>query len=234
MKRETVNRIRFVLEDLFPPILRDSFIFRWIFRLFWGHHVDDLAEFRRRAPFLSAAEYRSVYEKHPRVQELTDNSEQCIQRIRRDIVGSSICDVGCGTGYLLQRISAGREIEPERLVGVDLILPQERQDGIEYVEALIEDLPFPDRHFDTVVCTHVMEHILDFSAALAELRRICAGTLIVVVPREREYIYTFNPHFHFFPYRESLLRRMIPIPGKFECVNIGRDIYYSETIQKPI
>ena len=231
MKRETVNRIRFVLEELFPPILRDSFVFRWVFRLFWGSHVDDLAKFRKRAPFLSAAEYRSVYERHPRVQELTDNSEQCIERIRSDIVGSSVCDVGCGTGFLLQRVAAGREVEFDRLTGVDLVLTQSRQEGIEYVEALVEDLPFPDRHFDTVICTHVLEHILDFSAALSELRRVCRMRLIVVVPREREYVHTFNPHFHFFPYRESFLRRMIPIPERFECVNIGRDIYYLESIR---
>ena len=187
------------------------------------------------------------------ITEMLEKDSQLIQASKMSTLGEMSAGIAhelnqplnaikMGSEFLKMMIEDGRKIadqqlydvvrEVEFLVGVDLVLPQERQDGIEYVEALIEDLPFPDRHFDTVICTHVMEHILDFSAALAELRRICAGTLIVVVPREREYIYTFNPHFHFFPYRESLLRRMIPIPGTFECVNIGRDIYYSETIQK--
>jgi ubiquinone/menaquinone biosynthesis C-methylase UbiE len=97
----------------------------------------------------------------------------------------------------------------------------------------VERLPFPDNHFDTVICTHVLEHILDFRAALAELRRIAARRLIVVVPREREYLYTFNPHFHFFPYVHSFLRFMIPLPEHFECMDVGRDIYYVEDRPAP-
>ena len=30
--------------------------------------------------------------------------------------------------------------------------------------------------------------------------------LIIVVPQEREYRFTFNPHLHFFPYPHSFLR----------------------------
>ena len=50
----------------------------------------------------------------------------------------------------------------------------------------------------------------------------------VVVPQEREGRYTFNPHFHFFPYPESFLRVMIPVPEGHACWSIGRDIYYRE------
>jgi hypothetical protein len=49
-----------------------------------------------------------------------------------------------------------------------------------------------------------------------------------VVPREREGIYTFNPHLNFFPYRHSFLRAMIPVPANHVCCDIGRDIYYME------
>ena len=40
-----------------------------------------------------------------------------------------------------------------------------------------------------------------WAAALAELRRVAAKRLIVVLPKERPYRYTFNLHLHFFPYR---------------------------------
>jgi ubiquinone/menaquinone biosynthesis C-methylase UbiE len=176
---------------------------------------------------LSAEEYRALYEKHPRVQDLTDNSQACIDRIRTDLIGTSVCDVGCGTGYLLSAVCGG-DGGFERVVGVDIILPDEREEGIEYLEAPIEELPFADGEFDTVICTHVLEHILDFRAALAELRRISGRRLIVVVPREREYLYNFNPHFHFFPYRHSFLRVMIPLPDGYRCEDVGRDIYYVE------
>ncbi|KPK61529.1 MAG: methyltransferase [Gammaproteobacteria bacterium SG8_31] len=233
MKRETTNRLRVVLEDFFPPLLRDSFLFRWLFRLFWGQHVDELADFRRRAAFLTADEYQRLYEKHPRVQDDTDNSHRCIELIRRDMLGPRICDVGCGTGYLLRTLTGNRRGEFEKVVGVDIVPPKAGDGEIEYFSAPVERLPFPDNHFDTVICTHVLEHILDFRAALAELRRIAARRLIVVVPREREYLYTFNPHFHFFPYVHSFLRFMIPLPEHFECMDVGRDIYYVEDRPAP-
>ena len=64
--------------------------------------------------------------------------------------------------------------------------------------------------------------------AIAELRRITRRRLIIVVPREREYRYTFNPHFNFFPYTHSFLRAMHPVPAEHTCVDIGRDIFYCE------
>src|SRR3546814_5645547 len=96
-----------------------------------------------------------------------------------------------------------------KLTAVDFIIDSEtrkRAEGISFHEANIERLPFPDKSFDTVICTHVLEHILDFRGALAELRRVAAKRLIIVVPQEREYRFTFNPHLHFFPYPHSYLR----------------------------
>jgi hypothetical protein len=74
----------------------------------------------------------------------------------------------------------------------------------------------------------VIEHILDYQQAIAELRRIAKRRLIIVVPREREYRYTFNPHFNFFPYTHSFLRAVNPVPPVYVCEDIGRDIFYSE------
>jgi SAM-dependent methyltransferase len=228
MNRETTNRIRYVLEDVLPPVLRDSGLFRGLAKLAWGDHIDRLASFRERAPFLTDAEYEALYREHPRVHEGTDNSEAAIAKIAEDIRGESICDVGCGTGALLRRL---REIHPDirRASGVDFVIDDAaRIPGIEYVAARVESLPFEDGAFDTVICTHVLEHPLEFRLALAELRRVARKRLIVVVPREREYRYTFNPHFNFFPYVHSFLRAAHPIPARNECIYIGRDIYYRE------
>src|SRR3546814_1129402 len=89
----------------------------------------------------------------------------------------------------LLHVLAGRRPEM-KLTGVDFIIDSEtrkRAEGISFHEANIERLPFPDKSFDTVICTHVLEHILDFRGALAELRRVAAKRLIIVVPQEREY-----------------------------------------------
>src|SRR3546814_14668647 len=112
-----------------------------------------------------------------------------------------------------------------KLTGVDFIIDSEtrkRAEGISFHEANIERLPFPDKSFDTVICTHVLEHILDFRGALAELRRVAAKRLIIVVPQEREYRFTFNPHLHFFPYPHSFLRHANPVPARHAIKNIGK------------
>ena len=48
MNRETTNRIRFVIEDVLPPILRDSRLFKQAASLVWGNHIGKLAKFRER------------------------------------------------------------------------------------------------------------------------------------------------------------------------------------------
>jgi SAM-dependent methyltransferase len=229
MRREQSNQIRFVLEELLPPILRDTALFKFAASLAWGRHIDELAEFRKSAPFLTATQYSDLYRVHPRVHEGTDNSQACLERIAGDVAGSSVCDVGCGTGAVLRHVRAASRERLTTLVGVDIVEPaQPIGEGIDFVSAWIEDLPFPDKCFDTVVCTHVIEHVLDYRNAIAELRRIARRRLIIVVPREREGVYTFNPHLNFFPYRHSFLRAMIPVPAEHVCCDIGRDIYYME------
>lgn len=230
MKRTTTNRIRFVLEDLVPPVLRDSFLFRGFASIFWGKHISQLADFRARAPFLTDDEYADLYREHPRVHEGTDNSEQCIARICKDAIGETVADIGCGTGVLLSKLKNKRP-EFSRLVGVDFVIDDAAsRDGIEYVAAKIEKLPFADNEFDTIICTHVIEHVLEPKTAIAELRRVARKRLIIVVPREREYKYTFNPHFNFYPYVHSFLREMHPVPEKHICEDIRRDIYYCEDL----
>jgi 2-polyprenyl-3-methyl-5-hydroxy-6-metoxy-1,4-benzoquinol methylase len=229
VKRETVNAIRTVLEEVLPPFVRDSSPMRWLFRQHWGPLVDDIERFRENIPFVTPAEYKSIYERMPRVQDETDNSDACLIRILAEIEGKTVLDVGCGTGYMTQWI---HDRKPELdLTGTDFIIEEgtkARSPEISFKQGHIEKLPFADNAFDTVICTHVLEHILDFPQALREIRRVCAKKLIIVVPREREYRFTFNPHLHFFPYPHSFLRYVAPVPTHHVLDSIGRDIFYAE------
>jgi SAM-dependent methyltransferase len=231
MRREQTNQIRFMMEELLPPILRDTALFKFAASLAWGKHISTLAEFRKSAPFITAEEYNELYRAHPRVHEGTDNSRACLERIAADAVGSSVCDVGCGTGAVLRNVRTHSHAPLVRMVGVDLVEPdQPIGHSIEFVCGWVEDLPFADKSFDTVICTHVIEHILNYRRAIEELRRVTRRRLIIVVPRERESIYAFNPHLNFFPYSHSFLRAMIPVPSDHVCCDIGRDIYYREDL----
>jgi SAM-dependent methyltransferase len=234
MRREQSNRIRFLIEELLPPIIRDTSLFKLGASLVWGSHIEALAKFRKSAAFVGEAEYTELYRTHPRLHEDTDNSLACQQRIAADVRGPDVCDIGCGTGYLLRYIRATSSQDFTRMVGLDIVEPSTGAGGdIEFVQGAVEKLPFQDREFDTVVCTHVIEHILNYRQAIEELRRVARHRLIIVVPRERESIYTFNPHLNFFPYSHSFLRAMIPVPKTFTCGYIGRDIYYMEERESP-
>jgi SAM-dependent methyltransferase len=50
-----------------------------------------------------------------------------------------------------------------------------------FVRAALEDLPFPDRSFDVVLCRFVVHHLADPAVALRELRRVCRPSGRIVV-----------------------------------------------------
>lgn len=230
MKREINNAIRTIIEDWIPPAIRDTSLFAALGRIAMGPKFDLQTALRYNAGIWSVDDFRNFYANMKPDQKTrgSDNSKACISRIISDIVGDSVIDVGCGTGALTVEIR-DRCPSVHRVVGSDIVIMDDlcQTSGIDWIEAPCTALPFADRAFETVVCTHTLEHIVDIESAIAELRRIAARRLIVVVPRERPYKYTFNAHVHFFPYEHLLL---IPFRPKtnFICERIGRDIYYRE------
>jgi len=138
----------------------------------------------------------------------TDLSDACINTIVSYTLGSKVLDVGCGNGVLGKILS-----NKHKVTACDIVIdPKLRQNlfGIQFLEANIENLPFGDRAFDTVTCSHTLEHTQDIFAATKELRRVTKKRLIIIVPRERPYRYTFNLHLHFFPHKYVLLMHLLP------------------------
>jgi ubiquinone/menaquinone biosynthesis C-methylase UbiE len=212
-------------------VLRDSAPMRWLFRAYWGRFVDDLERFRATIHHVTPEQYADIYRRMPRIQEGTDNSAACIARLGELMLPGSVCDVGCGTGHLLGALAAGSAAGLRQFTGVDFQLEPgiaARHPEARFFEADIEKLPFADREFDTVICTHVLEHVLHIDRAIAELRRVTRRRLLVIVPLEREYRFTFNPHVHFFPYPHSFLRHIVPVPAAARTETIGRDLLYVE------
>src|SRR5438132_3244394 len=104
----------------------------------------------------------------------------------------SLLDAGCGDGLYLEAIGSGAS----RLVGTDIsdrILETARatatRSGVEpeLVRANVESLPFPDRSFDVVLCTQVIEHLLAPAEGLHELARVLrpGGTLVITTDSSR-------------------------------------------------
>lgn len=227
--RRAVNAVRYLLEDLIPPALRDSPLFLPLMYLAWGRDAPRFIAFRDRVRTMGAEEYAAFYARIRPISGECDLNRVCLQRILLECRGESVLDAGCGRGYLARRLA---EADSHRaVVGADLAPPEGRgPPNLSFVEAWLGTLPFADRSFDTVVCTHTLEHVLDLEGALADLRRIARQRLILVVPRERESRYPFNLHVHFFPYAHTFLNRIGAPADGFVCEILDGDIYYREDV----
>ncbi len=108
----------------------------------------------------------------------------------------SVLDVGVGAGQFLNALALSQKFA--RVAGVDSIKFEkyfELHPAIERMDCSIENLPYADNSFDVVTCMEVLEHISDevFVPALAELRRVCRGQLIITIPfNEPEPISEFH------------------------------------------
>ncbi len=90
---------------------------------------------------------------------------------------SRILDFGCGQGRLTSLL--GRVFKNAEVSGVDisekaLALARQKHPGLEFVPFDGEETPFADQTFDLVFSYHVLEHVPDLAASLAEMARLTA------------------------------------------------------------
>jgi SAM-dependent methyltransferase len=116
--------------------------------------------------------------------------------------GSRVLDVGVGLGRLLGQI-------PDRnCFGTDITfeyLEAAKERGIDVCCARAEDLPYCDGLFEVIVCTDVLEHVLDLNATIGSVLRVLkkGGILIVRVPDREDLSPYVAPGY---PYRYAHLR----------------------------
>ena len=235
ISRALALKIHFIFDQLLPPFLRDSKILMWFpLKIIFSSKTKDIMEFKESLPFMPYEEYVSVYKTTApyHISRETDINPSCIGAIMKDIVGLSVLEVGCGRGFLARTIkAAGFDV-----TATDIVLNEqlnELDETIKFLNADISALPFENNAFDTVICTHVLEHVIDFKKSVNELRRVAKKRLIIVVPKQRPYRYTFDLHLRFFPYIHSFLLEMYPLrKDSFFCADVGGDIYYKENINE--
>ena len=103
-----------------------------------------------------------------------------------DFIGAGPADtaleVGCGPGVVLEQIPAGK------LIGLDLsdfALRKSRRRLAERPAALMqanaENLPFARQSFRKLVCTEVIEHVLEPGNVVRELARVSTKDAIIVI-----------------------------------------------------
>lgn len=201
VSRETSLKVQRLLDDGLPPFIRDSRLFMsLLLRLAFGRRAKIFMQFKQRAHRMTAEDYADLYREVADVElhAETHLNGACLNAIVTLVQGEVVLEAGCGRGYLAGKLAASNQV-----TGVDIVVPDEVRDAhptVAFSEAGLERLPFEDSSFDTVVCTHTLEHVVDIRAAVNELRRVARRRLLIVVPKQRPYKYGFNLHLHFFPY----------------------------------
>jgi SAM-dependent methyltransferase len=105
----------------------------------------------------------------------------------RGLAPRRVLDAGCGEGHVTAWLAEG--LPGSEVTGLEgraeaLAAFRARNPGLEAVQGDITAAPFPDRSFDLVVCTEVLEHLPEPGDALRELARVCAGHMLLTVPHE--------------------------------------------------
>lgn len=230
LNRKYTNAINWILDNLMPPILRDSKIFMFtLMRLVLGPKYKYYVKFKDEMNELSESDINNYYSilSDTFLKRATDLNDLCVDYILNNLVGESVLDVGCGRGYFCRNMVASGNMK--KVYGLDLVTRDNKPcDFITYVCGSILNLQFENKSFDTVICAHTLEHIRDINKALEEIRRVAKKRLIIVMPRQREYKYTFDLHIHFAPYLYSFKKILGETNGKFML--LGNDFIYIEEI----
>lgn len=211
--RDFTSIINYILDNLCPPILRECYPLMFpIYWLAYGKATAKLLKYKDHYPFLNDAEYAEYYACAATTKlatRPTDLNRASLQFILSNIPEGGVClDAGCGRGYLAKRLTqAGHTV-----FGLDIEPPGDysEADGYTFVSGSVEDIPFPDEMFDTVVCTHVLEHVRNMDKAVQELLRVAKKRLLIVLPRQREYRYVADLHIRYFPYAYNV-RMALPV-----------------------
>ncbi len=83
--------------------------------------------------------------------------------------GKPLLNAGCGQTFQLAHAAAD--------VNLDCVF----RSVPNFVLAPVEHIPFPDKYFGAVFCSHVIEHVADYQVALVELNRV-ADNVFCITP----------------------------------------------------
>ncbi len=112
-----------------------------------------------------------------------DHAWLLLHELIKQIKGSSLLDVGCGTAIALSIVKA---VKPHLCVqGLEPssdASPIWGMRGIDVKVGSATAIPFQNNEFDTVISSHVIEHIQDDLLALKEILRVAKQRAIIVVP----------------------------------------------------
>jgi len=230
--------IHYFFSEVCPPFIRDNRQLMSFLAKRTGNPqvVDYTRDFREKLPYMNNDEIKEYYTKlsmlTPNLEQELDVKADCLEYILDYAIlhpeKTRWLDCACGGGGVKKMLAnLGKKV-----TGVDFFISDSLKSNIvenaSFIECNILQLPFEDNSFDIVLSAHTLEHIVQIQSAISELRRVAKETLIIIVPKQREYKYTFETHVHFFPYAESFHRIMENPAAK--CFYLDNDILYIEEL----
>ena len=124
------------------------------------------------------------------VRRLMRSFERDLDELLARAGPSSVLDVGCGEGVLVQRWAQTLGAQA-RIVGVDLEeeslqagWARRTEPNLSFQITRGAELPFAAGAFDLASAIEVLEHVPDPELTLSEMARCARGHLLVSVPRE--------------------------------------------------
>jgi malonyl-CoA O-methyltransferase len=148
----------------------------------WGVKYAIEAEQCRIASYFdrTATDYRTEIAEH-------DGRARAVLDRLGPLNGKRVLDAGAGKGRyaaLLQRRWSDAAITA---LDVSAEMLRHVPDGIARVQHSLLDMPFPDGHFDAVLCIEALEHTVQINEAVRELGRVLApGGTIVIIDKNKE------------------------------------------------
>lgn len=96
----------------------------------------------------------------------------------------NILDIGCASGWFLSKI--GVYYPDTKLVGIDVYKKaieygSKQYKFLELIHADGHKIPFPDRSFDLIICTEVLEHVVNPKLVLNEIKRVLTPCGAVII-----------------------------------------------------
>ncbi|MCI9045970.1 MAG: methyltransferase domain-containing protein [Hungatella sp.] len=120
-------------------------------------------------------------------KKIVSNISEMAKNIGTENVKLKILDAGCGEGFITDLLY--HNLENAEFTGVDfteeaLVIAQQINKRIHFVQGDIYEMPFEDLSFDIVICTEVLEHLEDPEKAVLELKRLAREYILLTVPNE--------------------------------------------------
>lgn len=206
-------------------------------KIFVGLWYDPFFKEKFERGEITTANFEDAYQRVAKGKKHSDIRDFELRMIAENVVGESVVDVGFSVGDLLMILArAGKNISGLDIAKeyVDDLSGRMAELGFEadLRQGGMEQIPFEDDAFDTVVTTHTLEHVRDLKASVAELKRIARKRIIVIVPKETYSTRSDNYHTQFFSDKQMLVDAMgmktfrveevdVPQEGREDIIFIG-------------